>query len=86
MANTLQWRNLFHVADPATQDWNASEEGSVSPEFWQEPEAHAQLLLAMFGRFSFEHRNQMLADGSNDTVTAHPWLLQFMDDIDVTFH
>ena len=48
----------------------------------QEPEAHAQLILAMFGICSFEHRNQMLADGSIDTVIAHPWLLQLMDDID----
>ena len=49
------------------------------------PEAHSQLLMAMFGTFEFDISPHVDPAGKIDTARAHPWLLQLQDDIDFAF-
>ena len=48
-----------------------------------EPEAHAQLLTAMCGFFSFERCSPILFDGQRYSKFAHHWLLQLVSGLDL---
>ena len=54
-------------------------------QFYQQlilyPKSHAQMLMSLFCQFGFEQHAQIDTEGRINTSQAHPWLLQFHDDL-----